>query len=615
MLEQILSVLFPFLPVVIIILVVVLVLVLTIKIASGNEVLVVTGVGATKKVSTKVKALRNGQEATEDQVTYVPKIKVAGAAFVIPFIQQSRKFDICVKKASKDNDTMKTKTGVEIVIDWSISYAPNADSIETLQPCIRQFLDKKDDEIMEIVMSSVAGGMRAVISTMTPQQVMVGKETLDESVQTNIAGQMAELGYKVQIYIQEVRDAKDSTYYRDLAAEDREKTRQNAATITAEADQAIRQKQALTEQAAKQAELDSEVAIAERQRDAALKKASFKVETDQAEADAAIAGELRTTERNRELTEKQGAVRVMEQEQAELAAKAEQTVTVTRAETAKQQAIIEAKAQAEQRQIDAQAAASVVETEAAGRAKAAQATAGGEAEAAKAKAAGEAEAARLRADGEAAAIKLKASAEAERISTTGSAEAKAIEAKGLAEAAAIEAKGKAEAEAARALSDAQAANDRVNFEIRKLEIEAKAKVEVATNIATAMATIGEKATFYDFGGSTGVSDGGDLLTRVMGNIPQLFAKANLQNQALNGQALPGTLNELVSAIISPLGEALHGGQTDEETTDAEDKPNDGTDTPKLPETASSTDSSTALAASKKKDGSNKGMNPENPDEK
>ncbi len=615
MLEQILSAVLPFTPIIVALLVIIVLLLMTIKVVSGNEVLVVTGIGATKRVSRKVKVMKDGQEVEEDQVTYIPKIRVAGAAFVIPLIQSSRRFDICVRKALKTDDTMKTKTGVEIVADWGISYAPNADSIDALAACIRQFLDKEEEDIEDIILSSVAGGMRAVISTMTPKEVMTGKDTLDEAVQKNIAAQMTELGYRVQIYIQEVRDAEGSTYYYDLAAEDRENTRRNAATITAEADKDVREKQAQAEQAAKQAELASQVAIAERQRDAALKKASFKVETDQAEADAAIAGELRTTERNRELTEKQGAVRVMEQEQAELAAKAEQTVTVTRAETAKQQAIIEAKAQAEQRQIDAQAAASVVETEAAGRAKAAQATASGEAEAAKAKAAGEAEAARLRADGEAAAIKLKASAEAERISTTGSAEAKAIEAKGLAEAAAIEAKGKAEAEAARALSDAQAANDRVNFEIRKLEIEAKAKVEVATNIATAMATIGEKATFYDFGGSTGVGDGGDLLTRVMGNIPQLFAKANLQNQALNGQALPGTLNELVSAIISPLGEALHGGQTDEEATDAKDKPDDGADTPKLPETASSTDSSTALATSKKKDGSKKGMNPENPDEK
>jgi len=541
--------LLPIIIVVAIIAVIVLLLVSMIKVARGNEVLVVTGVGATKKTTQS--------RGTGSQVVYEPKIIVAGASIVLPFIQRAQRFDICVKKAKKDNDTMKTRTGVEIVIDWSISYAPNADSVDTLQPCIRQFLDKNEAETEDIVMSSVAGGMRAVISTMTPQEVMVGKETLDEAVQKNIASQMAELGYKVQIYIQEVRDAKDSTYYRDLAAEDREKTRQNAATITAEANQAIRQKEALTEQTAKQAELDSEVAIAERERDAALKKASFKVETDKAEADAAIAGELQTTERQRELTEKQGAVEVMKQEQADLAAKAEQTVAVTKAETAKKQAVIDAEAESEKKRINAQAAAAVAETEATGKAQAAKAAAAGEAEAAKTKAAGEAEA-----------VKLKAAAEAEKISATGEAEAKAIEAKGKAEAAAIEAKGKAEAEAARALSDAQAANDRVNFEIQKLQIETDAKVQIATNIATAMASVGQKATFYDFGGHTGAGSS-DLLTRVMGNIPQIFAKANLENQALNGQELTGTLAELAQALLGPLGAAFHGQSPDAATPSQE----------------------------------------------
>lgn len=584
MLEQILSAVLPFTPIIVALLVIIVLLLMTIKVVSGNEVLVVTGIGATKRVSRKVKVMKDGQEVEEDQVTYIPKIRVAGAAFVIPLIQSSRRFDICVRKALKTDDTMKTKTGVEIVADWGISYAPNADSIDALAACIRQFLDKEEEDIEDIILSSVAGGMRAVISTMTPKEVMTGKDTLDEAVQKNIAAQMTELGYRVQIYIQEVRDAEGSTYYYDLAAEDRENTRRNAATITAEADKDVREKQAQAEQAAKQAELASQVAIAERQRDASVQQAQYKAETDRAEADAAVAGQLRAEERQRELTEKRGAVEVMKQQQAQAAAQAEQDVEKTKAETAKARTIIEAQAQAEQDKISASAKAAIVETEAEGRAKAARATATGEAEAAKAKAAGEAEAARLQADGEAAAIKLKASAEAERISATGSAEAKAIEAKGLAEAAAIEAKGKAEAEAARALSDAQAANDRVNFEIQKLEIEAKAKVEIATNIATAMATVGEKATFYDFGGSAG--DDSDLLTRVMGNIPRLFAKANLQNQALNGQTLPGTLNELMGAVLGPLGDALHGGQADGEAPAADGHADEGAETPELPEATS-----------------------------
>lgn len=522
MIQQAFATVLPFLPGAAIIIVIIALLLLTVKVVTGNEVLVVTGVGATKKVTVK------GADG-KDQVTYLPKVRIAGASIVIPVIQRARKFDICIEKANVTNDTMKTKTGVEIVLDWGISYAPNADTVEKLLPCIRQFLDKQKPEIQDIIKNAVAGGMRAVISTMTPQEVMIGKETLDDLVQKNISGQMDELGYKVQIYIQEVRDAQGSTYYQDLAADDRETLKRNAANITAEANQEIRKKAAETEREAKEAELESQVTIAERQKETAVKKASFKVDTDRAEADAEVAGRLRKAERESEVVEKNGRVEVMRQEQANLAAEKEQIVKVTQAETAKKEAVINAEADAERRRIDAEAAAAVLAKEA-----------DGHAEAKKKEAAANAEA-----------VRLEAQAEADKTRMTGQAEADAISAKGKAEAEAIEAKGRAEAEAARALSDAQAANDRVNFEIAKLEIERDMQVQIATNVAQAMASVGEKATFYDFGGST--APDGNILANVLGSIPELMKKAELKNQALNGESVNDTIKDLMNALAAPFG--------------------------------------------------------------
>ncbi len=534
MIQNVFAAVVPFLPLAVIIILIITLLLLTVKVVTGNEVLVVTGVGATKKITVK------GEDG-KDQVTYVPKVRIAGASIVIPVIQRSRKFDICVEKANVTDDTMKTKTGVEIVLDWGISYAPNADTVESLLPCIRQFLDKQKAEIQDIIKNAVAGGMRAVISTMTPQEVMVGKETLDDLVQKNISVQMDELGYKVQIYIQEVRDAHGSTYYQDLAAKDRETLKRDAANITAEANQEIRKKAAETERTAKEAELESQVTIAEKEKETSVKKAAFRAEKDQAEADAAAAGKLRTAEREREVVEKNGQIEVMRQEQENLAAQKAQEVAVTRAETAKREAIIRTQAESEQNKIAAAAAADVALQEANGRANAAKADASGRAEARKTEAAADAEA-----------VRLEAQAEAEKTRMTGQAEADAISAKGKAEAEAIEAKGMAEAEAARALSDAQAANDHVNFEIEKLRIECEAEVQIATNVATVMAKVGENAEFYDFSGN-GTGDGKDLLTRVLGNVPELIKKVNLKNNALNDETINDTVGGLMQALVGPLG--------------------------------------------------------------
>ena len=130
---------------------------------------------------------------------------------------------------------------------------------------------------------------------------------------------------------------------------------------------------------------------------------------------------------------------------------------------------------------------------------------------------------------------------------------------------------KAEAEAARALSDAQAANDKINFELQKIEIEQNTRVQVATNVATVMAEIGKNAKFYDFGGGSKTEGGGDLLTSVLARIPQIFAQADAQNQALNGEELQDTVKKLVSAIAEPIKSSSTTSDSAEGKTDASSK--------------------------------------------
>lgn len=481
-----------------------------IKTANGNEALVVSGVGATDK---------NGN----------PTIRRAGGRVVLPFIQKAKYFDLCVRTAKVEGDVTKTQTGVPIQIDWAVAYSPDTSSDESLQRAVCNFLDKNDEELKRVILDVVSGGVRAVIAKMTPEEVMNGKDKLDDQVKESIAAQMKDLGFNTILSIHEVEDAEESTYYKDLAARDRETRRRDAANISAEAEQSMREKRAETDRVAQEKELDAQVAVAERRRDTDVKKAQFRAETAREQAKSEMAGELEQQAINQQLEEKKGAVAVMKAEQENLAAKKQQEVEVTLAETAKRTSIISAEAEVERQ----------------------KAAASGEAEARKLAAAGKAEADRLAAAGEAEAVKLQAEAEATATKAKGEAEAAAIAAKGKAEAEAIAAKGKAEAEAARALSDAQAANEKVNFELKKIEIEQNTRVQMATNIATVMAEVGKNAKFYDFGGGSARPDG-DLLTGILGRVPQLFAQANLQNRALNDEDLTETVKKLVSAVAEPI---------------------------------------------------------------
>jgi len=519
-----------------------------IKTANGNEALVVSGVGATDKKGN-------------------PTIKRAGGRVVIPFIQKAKYFDLCVRTAKVEGDVTKTQTGVPIQIDWAVAYNPDVSSNESLQRAVCNFLDKNDKELERVILDVVSGGVRAVIAKMTPEEVMNGKDKLDDQVKDSISAQMKDLGFNTILSIHEVEDAEGSTYYKDLAARDRETRRRDAANISAEADQSMREKRAETDRMAQEKELDAQVAVAERQRDTDVKRAQFVAETAREQAKAQMAGQLEQEAINQQLAEKQGAVKVTIAEQANRAAMKQQEVEITRAETQKRTTVINAEAEAERKKAEAAGEAEAKKVSAAGNAEAQKLTAAGEAEAQAVRrtreAAATAEARKTEADGsavarkteaaaEAEAVKVQAEAEATATKAKGEAEAAAIAAKGKAEAEAIEAKGKAEAEAARALSDAQAANDKVNFELKKIEIEQSTRVQVATNIATVMAEVGKNAKFYDFGGGAKQEGGGDLLTGILGRIPQVFAQADMQNQAMNGEELTDTVRKLVAAVADPI---------------------------------------------------------------
>ena len=343
----------------------------------------------------------------------------------------------------------------------------------------------------------------------------------------------------VSLNIQDITDR--NGYYDDIAANDREEKRRQAEKVKAIANQQIRQQNTESDRIARQSELDTELQIAEKNRDNSLKKASFRAETDKANADADIAGALQKTIREQELSAQQGQVEVVRREQANLAAQKDAEIMKTKAEAEKVQESIKAEKDAAVATINAEAKAKIAETEALGRAKASEADATGRAKAME-----------LEAEGKSKAIKAEEKAKAEAVKIKGEAEAEVISKKGLAEAEATKAKKLAEAEGERALAEARAANEKVNFEIEKLKIETDARVQIATNTATIMAEIGKNAEFVNIGGGAGVNGTGNVLIDTLASVPQLVKKLDVENQALNGESYNETINNLVASLADPI---------------------------------------------------------------
>ena len=503
------------LPVVVVVIVLIAVIFVYIrihtKIADANQALVITG--------------GKGE----------PKILVGGGAFVSPF-RKADLFDLGLITVTSTNDETQSSTMIPVIVEWTAQLRADTslDDDGRLNESLRNAIlgyTKYSGKIDESLQQTLEGEVRAVIATMTPEELVRKKSDFASKVETDISDSMKGLGFKlVSLNIGKITD--ENGYYEAIAAKDRQLARREAANLSADADQAIAVRSAEADQASKLAQQIRDLALAEQQRDLALRRAQIKSETSIAEADAEIAGQLQLELRNQDLATRQGEVAVVKEQQNQTAAAARREVKVIEADTAKQTQVIEAQAAAQQSVIDAEAAANV----------------------AKQKAQGEADAKVATAKGDADAKNVEAEAEANRIRQTGVANADSARALGEATAAATLAAGTADAEVLRLKAEALAANDGANLKVTIAEIESTTRISIATQTATVMAEVGRNAKFVDMGGNTGGK--GNLLSGVLGDFPELLNLLDVKSDALSGSSFGVALGEALHAIKT--GEASHG---------------------------------------------------------
>ena len=455
-----------------------------------------------------------------------PKIKVSGGSFVIPIFRKAQYFDLCMLTVTADRDEVKTKTSVPIVIDWTAQIRPDTENMENLKKAIISFKERGQSGIINDVRLTLTGAVRDIVASMTPEEVLRDKVVFADNVKKIVADEMVNMGMElVSLNIQDITD--NNRYYDNIAALDMEDKRREAENKKSVVDEAVRTQKAESEKVASQNELASELAVAEKRRDNNLKIAGFKAETDKADADAAIAGELQRTIRQQEVTEQQGRINVIKQEQANLAAIKEKEVIATRAQAEKQKNQIDAEAQANVRKITADASVEVASKEA--------------------------NAVKITADAQAEKTRKEGSAVADVTKQKGLAEAEVIRQKGLAEAEVEKQKLIAQAEGEQALAEARASNDKVNFEIEKIKIENEARITIATKTAEIMANIGQNAEFVNIGGAaTGAGATGNVLLDTLAGVPGLMKTLNAENEALNGRSFNDELRNLVASLAGPV---------------------------------------------------------------
>ena len=413
------------------------------------------------------------------------RVVKGGGTFVIPVKEKVDVLSLELLTIDVQTPEVYTSKGVPVKVDGVAQIKVKGDDV-SIATAAEQFLSKGTEDIKNIAMQTLEGHLRAILGTMTVEDIYQNRDQFAQKVQEVAAGDMANMGLGIVSFT--IRDIKDSQGYLEALGKPRiAQVKRDAQIAQAEADRDAMIKSSQASQAGQEATFVADTRIAEAERDFQSKTAEYTASVNQKRAEADLAYDLQKFKTGQLVKAEEVQVQIVEkQKHIELQ---QQEIQRRQREL---EAIVQKPADAERYRVETLANATKfqLETEAAGAALAA---------------------------------KAKGFANAEVAKATGVAEAEANKARGLAEASVIEAQGAATAEAMRLKAESYKEYN----EAAVIELIVRILPELAAKISEPLSKM-DKMIVINSGGEGGGA------SRVTADVTQILAQLPPVLESLTG---------------------------------------------------------------------------------
>lgn len=432
------------------------------------------------------------------------RVVKGGGTFIWPVIEKADVLSLELLTIDVQTPEVYTSKGVPVKVDGVAQIKVKGDDI-SIATASEQFLSKGNSEISSIATQTLEGHLRAILGTMSVEDIYQNRDAFASKVQEVAAGDMANMGLNIVSFT--IRDIRDSQGYLEALGKPRiAQVKRDAQIAQAEADRDALVKSSQASQSGQEAKFVADTKIAEAQRDYQMKVADYTASVNLKRAEADLAYDLQKYKTGQLVKAEEVQVQVIEkQKQIELQ---QQEILRRQKEL---EATVQRPADAERYRVETLANATKfqLETEAAGAA---------------------------------AASKAKGFAAADIAKATGIADAEAQKARGLAQAAVIEAQGAAEAEAMRR----KAASYQEYNQAAVIEMIMRVLPEVARQIAEPLSKMDKMVVI-----NSGTGPGGGA-SKVTGDVTQIMSQLPPVLEALTGVKFE-KLMEQVPALRKSMG--------------------------------------------------------------
>ena len=456
-----------------------------------------------------------------------PKVLIGRSGFRIPFLERKDVISLKLMTISLNKtDPIPTKDYIKVTVDAVVT-AKVSDSEEGIRAAAQNFLNmsvnggrsvdmKKDMGISGMIDNILDGSLREIIGQIDLEDLVRSRDEVTTKVKDSAEKDLKKLGiiletFNIQKFEDSVRDSDGNLHsmIESLGAEKTAAILRDSAISRANAEAETEIAKADAKKRSNDAEVESQLAIANKKNELAVREADLKqiADTKKAMADAAYEIEMPNQQKTINITQAEAEV-AKQKKEIEIR---EQKVAVTQKELeAEIQKTAEANKMAQIQKSDAELYQQQKD----------------------------AEAHRYQEEQRAEAIKAVANAEKEKAF----AEAAAVKAKGEAEAAAVKAKGLAEAEALDKKADAmQKYGDaaRQEMQLKTLEKYFEQLPGIAASVAKPMEKIGN-ITMYGEGNTA----------KLTGDITKTLTQISSGLTDSMGISLPTIINSMFGAKLA-----------------------------------------------------------------
>ena len=241
-----------------------------------------------------------------------PKLKVGGRMFVLPILQKAQIISLEVMTLQVNTARVYTKEGVSVSVD-GVAQVKVGRSEEAIRTAAEQFLGKTAAQIAEVALQTLEGQQRAILGTMTVEDIYRDRVAFAEQVRDVAATDMTNMGLEIVSF--SIRDIQDEQGYLEaLGVRRTAEVKRDAAIGEAQAERDAGIKEASADQQRQAARFEADTAIAASERDFQTQKAAYDQQVNARTAEAELAYALQEAKTRQQIRGEELQIEVVERQ-------------------------------------------------------------------------------------------------------------------------------------------------------------------------------------------------------------------------------------------------------------------------------------------------------------